>query len=78
MGILWYPIQSKMLSSFWCIVLYIRNTILLGSTTKRSTTQVAMDGGFYFLDHPRGLGRRSLGFRVQGVGPRVIGYGFRV
>ena len=40
-GILWYPIQSKILSSFWGIVSYIRNIILLGSTTKKNTTHLA-------------------------------------
>ena len=35
-GILWYPIQRKIISSFWGIVLYIRNIILLVSTTKKT------------------------------------------
>ena len=40
MGILWYPIESKILSSFGGIVFHIRNIILLGSTTKQTTTHL--------------------------------------
>ena len=37
LGILWYTIYSKIISSFWGIVFYIRNIILPGSTTKNTT-----------------------------------------
>ena len=33
-GTIWYPIQSKIISSFCGIVVYIQNIILLASTTK--------------------------------------------
>ena len=36
LGILWYPIYGKIISSFWGIVFYIRNIILLGLTTKKT------------------------------------------
>ena len=36
LGILRYPISSTIISSFWGIVFYIRNMILLGSTTKET------------------------------------------
>ena len=35
-GILWYPLWSKILSSFWGIVFYLGNIILRGSTTKKT------------------------------------------
>ena len=35
LGVLWYPFQSKILSSFLGIVCYIRN-ILQGSSTKKN------------------------------------------
>ena len=34
------PLQSKIVSSFWGIVFYIRNIILLGSTTKKRCSYV--------------------------------------
>ena len=38
LGILWYPIQSQILSSSWGIVFCIRNIILLGLTAKTHYT----------------------------------------
>ena len=52
---------SKILSSFWGIVFYIRKNILLGSTTKKSATQM-------ILQMPRTLtGARCIKLRVGGV-----------
>ena len=34
LGIVWYPIESKTISSFWGVVFYIRDLILLGSPNK--------------------------------------------
>ena len=36
LGIVWYPIESKILFFFWGIVFYKWNIILLGSTTKKT------------------------------------------
>ena len=51
--------MSKILSSFWGIVFYIRNRTLLGSTTKKNATQVGVK---------EGVGRAyGLGFRVVNI-----------
>ena len=42
LGILWYPIWSKIISSFWGIVLYIRNIILLGLAIKKTHSPAAL------------------------------------
>ena len=42
LGILWYPLYSKIISSFWGIVFYIRNIILLGLTTKKNITHMKL------------------------------------
>ena len=47
LGILWYPIWRKILSSFWGIVSYIRNLILLGSTTKKPLRRWAVFQDFF-------------------------------
>ena len=47
--LLWYSLWSKILSSFWGIIFYVRNIILLGSTTKKSLLnwfQALQDGAF--------------------------------
>ena len=44
-GILWYPIESKIISSFWDIVFYTSNIILSGSTTKNATQLCQDDRG---------------------------------
>ena len=47
--ILWYPLSSKILSSFWGIVFYIRNRILLGSTTKKTLLRWSFEEGITVL-----------------------------
>ena len=57
MGILWYPLWSKLLSSFWGIVFYIRNIILLGLTTKK-----------HYSLRVQGLGFRAVPGVTNGLG----------
>ena len=62
LGILWYPIHSKILSSFGGIVIFISNIILLGSTTKKCYS-CEFQGLNSLRPGPEGI----LGFRVLEV-----------
>ena len=50
---LWYPVESKIISFFWGIVFYIRNIILLGSTTKETLLMWGWNHPLEFMGRPQ-------------------------
>ena len=75
LGILWYPIWSKMISFLGGIVFYnIRNITFLGSTAKKNATQEACSASVLFLGVALGEGFCSgvhVGQRARGPALQV-------